>query len=106
MIHVKLTGQRIKQLCKEKGITVKQIQEELGIGAYQSVYNWFCGKTLPSLDNFYSLCKLLGVSMESLIVEAEHWIICEAFIDIYFQRKMAQRRIFCYKNFIKRIYLQ
>lgn len=69
MIDMKRTGQRIRQACEERNITVKQIQNELGIGAFQSVYQWFQGKNLPSLDNFYRLCKLLGVPMESLIVE-------------------------------------
>lgn len=69
MIDTKLTGERIKTVCKIKGITVRQIQEELHIGAYQSVYGWFHGQALPSLDNFYELSKLLHVPMESLIVE-------------------------------------
>ena len=43
----------------------------MGIGAHQSVYNWFNGKAMPTLDNYYTLCKILGVSMESLIVEDE-----------------------------------
>ena len=48
-IDMKQTGKRIKQLCHERGITVKIIQGELNIGAFQSIYNWFSGKTLPSL---------------------------------------------------------
>lgn len=71
MIDIKLTGRNLKQACGERGYTVKRIQKELGVGAFQSVYNWFNGKTLPSLDNFYHLCKLLGVTMESMIVEGE-----------------------------------
>ncbi|MCD8045353.1 MAG: helix-turn-helix domain-containing protein [Clostridiales bacterium] len=47
---------------------MKEIQECLGIGAYQSVYNWFSGKTLPSLDNMFALSRLLGISMENMIV--------------------------------------
>lgn len=69
MIDIKLTGQRIKELCSQKGITVKQIQKELNIGAFQSIYNWFSGKTLPTLDNFYYLSKILNVPMESMLIE-------------------------------------
>lgn len=76
MIDMKLTGKRIASVCKDRGITVRKIQKELNIGAFQSVYNWFNGKTLPSLDNFYGLCKLLNVSMESLIVESDSWNEC------------------------------
>ena len=66
-IDMKRTGAKIKKLCKEKNITVKDIQKKLGIGAFQSVYDWFSGKCLPSLDNLFNLSKLLKVHMEDLI---------------------------------------
>ena len=69
MIDMKKTGQRLKWECDMQGLSVKMIQEKLGIGAFQSVYNWFSGKTLPSLDNFYELSKILKVPMEWLIVD-------------------------------------
>lgn len=72
MIDMLKTGQRIKENCNQKGVTVRQIQDELNIGSFQSVYSWFYGKTLPSLDNFYALSKLLHVSMDSMIVEQEN----------------------------------
>lgn len=34
----------------------------------QTIYRWFHGKSLPSLDNFYALSVLLGISMENLLV--------------------------------------
>lgn len=73
MIDAKRTGRRIKEACDSQGITVKQIQRELNIGSFQSIYNWFQGKTLPTLDNLYALSKLLGVSMESMIVEQSEY---------------------------------
>ena len=73
MIDMQKTGWRIKEICDKQRITVKQIQEELNIGSFQSIYSWFHGKTLPSLDNFYALCKLLHVSMDSMIVEQEEY---------------------------------
>ena len=68
-INMKATGERLKKLCEENCVTIKRIQEELQIGAYKSIYNWFAGKTLPSLDNMYRLSRLLGVPMEDMIVE-------------------------------------
>lgn len=73
MIDAKRTGRRIKETCDKKGITVKQIQQELNIGSFQSIYSWFQGKTLPTLDNLYALSKLLKVSMESMIVEQSEY---------------------------------
>ncbi len=46
------------------------IQRELYIG-FQSVYAWFSGKTLPSLDNLYRLSRLLRVPMDEMIVDME-----------------------------------
>jgi len=69
MIDMRRTGRQLKENCDEQGISVKQIQKCLHIGSFQSIYAWFCGKTLPNLDNFYALAKMLGKSMESLIVE-------------------------------------
>lgn len=66
-IDMKRTGAKIKRLCKEKGITVKDIQKELCIGAFQSVYDWFSGKSLPSVDNLFYLSKILKVPMEDMI---------------------------------------
>lgn len=67
-IDMKRTGMRMKELCRQKGITVKAIQKELHIGAFQSIYAWFSGKSLPSLDNMYCLSRLLGIAMEDMIV--------------------------------------
>lgn len=69
MIHERRTGQKMKRVCEERGLTVQEIQKKLGIGAHQSIYNWFNGRSMPTLDNYYSLCKMLGVAMESMIVE-------------------------------------
>lgn len=69
MIDMRRTGRLLKERCEILGITVSEIQKRLHIGSFQSVYAWFRGKTLPSLDNFYALAKLLDTPMESLIVE-------------------------------------
>jgi len=66
-IDMRRTGEKIKKLCKEKKVTVKDIQKELNIGAFQSIYDWFSGKSLPSLDNFFCLSRLLKVHMEDMI---------------------------------------
>lgn len=69
MIDAKATGEHLRKLCKSKSVTISQIQKQLNIGAFQSVYNWFSGKTMPSLENFYELSKLLCVSMNEMIIE-------------------------------------
>lgn len=67
-IDMERTGERIKRLCYEKGLTVKELQKRLRIGSFQSIYAWFAGKCLPNLDNMYRLSRILGVSMDDIIV--------------------------------------
>lgn len=68
VIDGKRTGQQIKMECRKQGLTVKEIQELLQIGAAQSIYNWYQGKSLPALDNMLALSRLLDMPMEKLIV--------------------------------------
>lgn len=70
-IDMKKTGQRIRKLCCQKGITVQDIQKHLFIGSHQAIYAWFAGKSLPNVDNLYRLSRLLGVSMDDLVVGEE-----------------------------------
>lgn len=62
------TGQRIKALMAEKGYSVKDIQMVMGFENPQAVYKWLSGKSLPSLDNFLILSRILGTSIESILV--------------------------------------
>lgn len=94
-IDIKKTGRKIKALCKERNITVKDIQKELYIGAFQTVYDWFSGKSLPSLDNLFRLSKMLNVHMEDMIevvseplANIQQWQIKQpkTHLLIYYQR--------------------
>lgn len=68
-LDVRLTGQRIHNVMKERGYTVRQIQEMLNLSYPQPVYRWIHGYILPSTDNLYRLSKLFCVHMEDLLVE-------------------------------------
>lgn len=68
-LDLKLTGQKIHRVMKERGYTVRQIQEKLHLSYPQSVYRWLHGYTLPSVDNLYRLSKLFCVHMEELLVD-------------------------------------
>lgn len=60
------TGQKMKMLRKQKGLSVKDITEALGLRAPQSVYKWERGDCLPRIDNFFALCCLYEVSPTEL----------------------------------------
>lgn len=67
-IDIQKTGNNIRRLCKEKGFTVRELQDLLMIGSNQAIYSWFNGKTLPSPDNLVALAELLDVSIHNLLI--------------------------------------
>ena len=62
------TGKRIKKLLVENGYTVKDVQSAMGFENPQAIYKWLSGKSLPSLDNFVILSRLLHTSIEDILV--------------------------------------
>ena len=80
MIDTKATGEHLRKLCKSRSVTISQIQKQLNIGAFQSVYNWFSGRTMPSLENFYELSKLLCVPMNEMIIEKNPKIVIDSHV--------------------------
>ena len=54
VLAVKRTGENILNLCKRRGITVKKIQEYMAFACPQTIYRWFSGQALPSVDNLYA----------------------------------------------------
>ncbi len=62
------TGKRIKQMMQEHGYSVRDIQEAMGFENPQAIYKWLSGKSLPNLDNFLILSKILHTSMEEILV--------------------------------------
>ena len=67
-IQQQATGNRIRELLKENGYTVKDIQEAMGFENPQAVYKWISGRSLPSIDNFLILSKILHTSIEDILV--------------------------------------
>lgn len=62
------TGIKIKTMLEKAGYDVKYIQAYLHLSCPQSIYRWFKGKILPSVDHLCALSRLLGVHMEDLLV--------------------------------------
>lgn len=70
MIDMEATGERIKQLREDKGLTVKELQDTLGFTNPQAIYKWQKGVNIPTVDNLLILSSLFGVSMDEIIVTA------------------------------------
>ena len=58
----------IKKLLMENGYTVKDVQNAMGFENPQAIYKWISGRSLPSLDNFVILSRLLHTSIEDILV--------------------------------------
>jgi hypothetical protein len=47
---------------------VKDIQEFLELSTPQSIYHWFDGRNLPTIDNLYALSELFHLPVDELII--------------------------------------
>ena len=65
------TGLRLQQLCDARGLTPKDIMQRLNLSDRRCVYYWFCGETLPTIDNLYLLSGVLGVPVDEILVARE-----------------------------------
>ena len=67
-IQQEATGRRMKELLRKNGYSVKDIQEAMGFESPQAVYKWLSGRSLPNLDNFLILSRILHTSIEDILV--------------------------------------
>lgn len=70
-IDRKRTGERLRALCRERGVTVRDIQECLCLTYPQSIYRWFRGDALPTVENFCALSALLQARLDEMLVREE-----------------------------------
>lgn len=61
---------KIKELCKANGITVKELEEKAGL-ADRSIYKWGTEEkdVMPSAKNLMAVAKELGTTVEYLLGE-------------------------------------
>ena len=67
-INMEKTGEHIKRSIKESGYSMREIMEITGITTEQTIYKWYSGKSIPSLETQIILCKLLGLKITELLV--------------------------------------
>ena len=68
VLDLEATGTKIKTLMKQRGITPRQLQILLDFPYVQTVYNWYKGKNMPTIDNLVVLAQVLGVTMDDIVV--------------------------------------
>ncbi len=67
VLDKRATGRRIRRLMDARGISVKDVQQYLGLACVQSVYHWLDGSSMPTLDNIYALSELLQESVDAML---------------------------------------
>ena len=60
------TGQRISELRKQAGLSVKDLQNIFGFTT--PIYKWQQGAAMPTIDNLVVLSAVFEVSIEEIIV--------------------------------------
>ena len=63
---------RIKEICKEKRMTLAELAKKLGIN-YQSLHNVMTGN--PTLSTLNKIADILGVSTSELL-DRQNTIVC------------------------------
>ena len=62
------TGQRISELRKRAGLSVKDLQNIFGFTTPQAIYKWQQGAAMPTIDNLVVLSAVFEVSIDEIIV--------------------------------------
>ena len=71
IIDVAKTGENILRLRSDRHISVREIQQYLGLDDPQAIYQWQRGISLPTVDHLCALSVLFGVTMNEILVLAE-----------------------------------
>lgn len=67
LINLTETGRKIKEKIQEKGYSTKEIMEYMGFKHPKSIYAWYRGDSLPTLENIFALSTLLQIPINELI---------------------------------------
>ncbi len=62
------TGMNINKLRDDAGLTVKDLQRIFGFATPQAIYKWQHGVAMPTIDNLVVLARVLGVTIDEIIV--------------------------------------
>ena len=71
IINAAATGKNIETLRKQRGLSVRDLQDVLGFATPQAIYKWQRGTCLPSVDNLVVLAGLFGVTIDEILIFQE-----------------------------------
>ena len=68
VINSEKTGKNIKKIISRSGMKMDDVMNYLGIVERSSLYRWFRGERIPSLETLLALSVLLGISVNDIVV--------------------------------------
>ena len=68
VLDPRATGRRIRELRRERHLTVRDIADYMGFESQQAVYKWQRGESLPTVDNLFALSRLFETTIDSILV--------------------------------------
>ena len=67
-IDVRATGRNICSHLEAHEILKSELRLYLGYTSAEAIYRWPKGKNLPTLQNLHAISRILGVSINDLLV--------------------------------------
>ncbi len=95
-IDMKATGMCIRRIMSQRKFTVKDVQKYLNLSSVQSIYHWFNGKSVPTVDNLYALSELFQLPVDAMLVGNRKY-------HMSFSDKPFYRQVYVYYTEIKRL---
>lgn len=88
VIDKQKTGIHLRRIMDERRLSVKDVQQYLGLGSVQSVYHWLNGLSMPTIDNLYALSELFQMSMDDMLCGNRRYVSVRKY-DARFERLRA-----------------
>ena len=92
IINVKETGGNLRRIMDKRGISAKDVQEYLNLASVQSVYYWWNGTNMPTIDNLYALSQLFRVPIDAIVRGNGKAILPETIV----LKTSCERRLYAY----------
>jgi transcriptional regulator with XRE-family HTH domain len=90
--NVKKTGANLRRIMNKCGITAKDVKEYLNLASVQSVYYWWNGTNMPTIDNLYALSQLLRTPIDEILCGNRKAILPEPIV----LKSSRERRLYVY----------
>ena len=71
IIDLRGTGKHIREMCEARGLSSQDIADMMGLADKRTVYFWYAGDRLPSIDNLFMLSRILETTIDDLFIERE-----------------------------------